>query len=311
MQTETDIKIEEKISELLALSDENNTEIADEIGVSAATLSAYRRGEARPSLKSLVSMSEVFDVSLDYLVFGEETDSNEIDTEPVIRQMSQSLQDSLQDSQLRQAQRISMVSNVGRRLSERVDEEVKNYLSDLSSQKLFSGTMRNPEVLELERNSVKTRLFLKSFQYNMLDSQTETPGKFFPAVVKNLSQGRSYQYLLPAAGGDWEPIIDSFRELLVENLPSEATVRNNCEFRVTDTPTVTGCGLYQLEMDDLQEETPILYDYIHEHDYSSDDWFGYTIGPSESAQGTMVMDTDHLYSSLQLFECLWDEAEPV
>lgn len=311
METEIDIKIEDKIAELLALSTETNTEIADKIGVSAPTLSAYRRGEARPSLRSLVSMSDVFDVSLDYLVFGEDPESEQIDTSPVIRQMSKSLQDSLQNSQLRQAQQASMVSNVGRRLSQRMDEAVERYVSDLSSQMLFAGSMSNPEVLEMERHSDEIQLFLRSFHYNMLDPQTETPGEFFTTVVKNLSQGRSYQYLLPSESGDWEPVVDSFRNLLIDNLPREATVRNNCEFRITDIPTVTGCGLYRINMEELEAETPVLYDFIQEYDYCSDGWFGYTSGPSESAQGTMVMDTEHLNSSLQLFERLWKEAEPV
>lgn len=307
MQDKNEIKLESKISELLALSNETNAEIADEMGISGATLSAYRQGQARPSFDSLISMSEVFDVSLDYLVFGENSDSSEINAGPVVRYMGESLE----DSQLRQAQRISMVSNVGRRISQKLDEEIENYLSDSSTQQLFSGTMSNPEVLALEESSVETRLFLKSFHYNMLDSQTETPGKFFTTVVKNLSQGRTYQYLLPADSKEWEPVVDSFRDLLVDNMHSEATVRNNCEFRVTNTPTITGCGLYRLDTEELRSEYPVIYDFISEHGYCSDGWFGYTVGPAESAQGTMVMDTDHLKESMNIFNYLWEKADPI
>lgn len=307
MQDTSEIKLESKISELLALSNETNAEIANKMGISGATLSAYRQGQARPSFDSLISMSEVFDVSLDYLVFGENADNNEINAGPVVRYMGESLE----DSQLRQAQRISMVSNVGHRISQKLDEEIENYLSDSSTQQLFSGTMSNPNVLALEENSVETRLFLKSFHYNMLDPQTETPGKFFATVVKNLSQGRTYQYLLPAESEDWRPVVDSFRDLLIDSMHSEATVRNNCEFRVTNTPTITGCGFYRLEMEDLQSEHPVIYDFISEHDYASDRWFGYTTGPAESTQGTMIMDTDHLDESMKIFEYLWNKADPI
>ncbi|UPM43092.1 helix-turn-helix domain-containing protein [Halocatena salina] len=307
MKDTSEIKLESKISELLALSNETNAEIADKMGISGATLSAYRQGQARPSFDSLVSMSEVFDVSLDYLVFGENADSSEINAGPVVRYMGESLQ----DSQLRQAQRISMVSNVGHRISQKLDEEIENYLSDSSTQQLFSGTMSNPQVLALEENSVEIRLLLKSFHYNLLDPQTETPGKFFTTVVKNLSQGHTYRYLLPANSDDWVSVVDSFRDLLIDNMHSEATVRNNCKFRVTNTPTITGCGLYRLDMEELRSEHPVIYDFLLEHDYCSDRWVGYTIGPAESAQGTMVMDTDHLKESINIFEYLWEKAEPI
>lgn len=307
MKSTREINLEEKLAELLAISDKSYEEIAQEIGVSASSISQYRKGDARPTLANLVSLSELFDVSLDYLVFGEDTTDAEIDAGPVIRHMN----DSLKDSQFRQAQRINLVSNVGERISQKLDEEINEYLSDSATQKLFAGTMSNPEILVIERHSLKTRLFLPSFHYNILDPETNTPGKFFTTVVNNLNRGHEYQYLLPAANDDWESVIHSFRELLIDHLPSEAVVGNNCEFRVTQTPAMVGCGMYKIDEESLESEHPIIYDTISEHSYCSESWFGYSVGPSTDAQGTMIMDEDHLDNAIKTYEYLWEGAESI
>ncbi|WP_330630615.1 helix-turn-helix domain-containing protein [Halocatena halophila] len=303
---DTGVKIEDTLTELLALSRRPNADVAGDIGVSPATLSAYRRGEARPSLSALVSIVEVFEVSLDYLVFGERPENAHIESGPIIRQMSKSLQNSLRESQLRQERHTATVANVGRRLSTLIDETVESELAEISESRPFTEAMNDEQIEILERHSETTRLFIKSFEYNLLDHESSTPGEYFPTVVRNLSRGQSYRYLLPARTRDWEPVIEEFRALLIENVPNETTVHRNCEFKITETPTMAGCTMYNLAMDELEQNEPVLYDLLTEYGYCSAGQFGYAIAPSMGSKGTMVMDAPHREQAFEIFDELWD-----
>lgn len=306
MQEQREVKIEKKLSELLALSDENNTEIAKQIGVSVPSLTAYRNGETRPSFKTLVAMAEVFNVSLDHLVFGD-ADDDEVNVGPAIRYLDRSFQ----MSQLQQSQHSSMMHYIGLRISEKIDEEIEEFLSETTTQGLLARTMRYPELLMLEKYSTTTKLFLKSF-HRLLDPKTETPGQFFNTVANNLSNGYEYQYLLPdSANDDWESVIDSFRRMLVDTTISRTTFHNNCEFRITDNSSFGECGLYKINMQQLKIESPMSHDIINENDYCHDGWFGYVMEESKKSRGGMIIDGDHVNSSIQFFDRLWDDAEPI
>lgn len=303
-----EIKIEEKLTELLAVSPRTNTEIANEIGVSTSSLTQYRQGTARPSLHNLVALSQVFDVSLDYLVFGEEHADEELNVDPIVRYMDQSLQ----DMQVRTAEHTSLVVRVGKHISEKLDEEVNEYLSE-SSYHHHSGTISDTETLSLERNSKKTKLVLRNFDYNLIDAPCETPGRFFMTVANNLNQGREYQYLLPKdADTDWSSTVQDFKRLLEEQTSNKVVVRANCQFRVTDAPIVVGFGLYQINIDDFREDNEMLYDFLIDQDYIDGlGRFGYISPPSISGRVDSIMDDEYLSTACDLFDALWKEAESI
>ncbi|RRJ30758.1 helix-turn-helix domain-containing protein [Halocatena pleomorpha] len=309
MQDQFEIKIEEKLSELLAIKDENNAEIANEVGVSSSSITQYRKGETRPSLEKLVALAKALDVSLDYLVLGEDEEADQMDADPVVRYMDQSLQ----DMQVQTAQHTALVAHVGRRLSHMLDSEIEQYLEENPSRRLYAGIIADTELTSLEKHSQTTRLMLQTLHYNLQDDCPKTPGSFFKSVVNNLSKGREYQYLLAETSTtDWPSKIEQFRRLLIEQTNSEGVVRSNCNFRVTDSPLFTGCGVYDIAADDLENEDPILYDFLTEQDYVHEDGrVGYVISPSLDVQGVTIMDNDHLTNAMQSFETLWEEADPI
>lgn len=53
-------------------------QITTELGLASSTFSDWRKGKAKPSLDAVVKLSKYFNVSIDYLVFGE--DLNEVDS---------------------------------------------------------------------------------------------------------------------------------------------------------------------------------------------------------------------------------------
>lgn len=56
-----------KLKELLTLNNLNQTELAQQIGVSQKTISNYLSGETEPTLSVLCKIAKFFGVSLDYL----------------------------------------------------------------------------------------------------------------------------------------------------------------------------------------------------------------------------------------------------
>ncbi|MFC6960614.1 helix-turn-helix domain-containing protein [Halocatena marina] len=307
MEYQPEIKLQEKLSELLMESDSSGAEVAREIGVSPASISQYRKGETQPSLDKLVALARALDVSLDYLVLGESEEAEEVSVGPIAERMD----DSLQEMQIRTAERTALVAHVGRQLSQMLDEEIEKFLSEDSGRHLYAGIITDTETGSLEKHSETTRLILRDFSYNM--SPTEIPGSFFATVANNLSRGRKYQYLLAQnANTDWSSIVNDFRTLLIEQTKSETAVRNNCSFKITTAPLLSGYALYHLSEDKLEKDDPILYNYVHENNCVDDDgWFGYLIPPSLGGRGEPVMDKEHLANAIGIFESLWPEAEPV
>jgi transcriptional regulator with XRE-family HTH domain len=309
MQDKPEIKLEEKLTELLTRIDSSGSEIAREIGVSPASISQYRKGETQPSLEKLVALAKALDVSLDYLVLGDDREAEEVDIDPIVRYMDQSLQ----DAQVQTAEHSALVAQVGRRLSQVLDDEIEKYLAENSNQHQHAGMVTDPETRTLEQHSQVTRLVLQSFYYNLVKESPEIPGSFFTTVANNLSQGNEYQYLLPEnAGPDWTTVVPEYRKLLIEQTGSENAVHGNCEFRVTTAPIFAGCGLYQLAVDDLEDDDPVLYDFLYAHEHiDSDNIFGYVTLPSPNSQGVLVMDESHLSTAIAAFDDLWKKAEPI
>lgn len=306
MKDKSEIKLEEKLTELLTRVDSSGSEIAREIGVSPASISQYRKGETQPSLEKLVALADALDVSLDYLVLGKDREAEEVDIDPIVKYLDQSLQ----DVQVQTAEHTAMVAHVGRRLSESIDEQIESYLSEDSGRHLYAGIISDTETGSLEGHSEVIRLILRDFSYNMSE---DTPGSFFATVANNLSQGREYQYLLPQNSHyNWSTVISNFRNLLIEQTKSEVAILDNCTFKITTAPVVCGCGLYNLEEEELQQNDPVLYDYIMENEYVTEEgWFGYMIPPSVGGRGEPIMDQHHLSNAIESFEDLWEKAEPI
>ncbi len=56
------------IKNLRQLSKFTQKEVADKLGITYQSYQAYERGKALPSLPVFISIAEVYDVSLDYLI---------------------------------------------------------------------------------------------------------------------------------------------------------------------------------------------------------------------------------------------------
>lgn len=60
----------------------NQLQLAQKLSISPSTLGMYEQSRRTPSLDTLVSMSQIFNVSLDYLITGSEFTPNSTALDP-------------------------------------------------------------------------------------------------------------------------------------------------------------------------------------------------------------------------------------
>lgn len=71
--------IGERLAELRRKRNLNQEELAEKLGVSRQAVSKWERGESTPDISNLIALSELYEVSIDFLAKGKEEDG--IDSE--------------------------------------------------------------------------------------------------------------------------------------------------------------------------------------------------------------------------------------
>lgn len=67
------MKWSKRIKDLREDHDMTQDELADKLGVSKRTLVRYESGKSEPTISSLIILSSLFDVSIDYIVGAKDT----------------------------------------------------------------------------------------------------------------------------------------------------------------------------------------------------------------------------------------------
>src|SRR5580693_1500693 len=96
----------------------NRKKISSKLAISSAALSQYIRQQTWPSFGKLLAIADLFDVSLDYLVYGQPTGSSVTDYGPLYRYVDHALA----DVQARGSRHNAVVARIGRVLADRIDE---------------------------------------------------------------------------------------------------------------------------------------------------------------------------------------------
>ncbi|WP_307831203.1 helix-turn-helix domain-containing protein [Nucisporomicrobium flavum] len=286
----------------------NRQEICDQVGITAGALSQYLSGRTYPKFETLVKLAAFFDVSLDYMVYGDQKRGvAELDYGPLARYIDLSLS----RIQSQTEQHSALVARVGRALAKQVDDAVESALQ-MTSEFTAAGMLHDDETLLLEGYSEETLLVSMNLQYDVIDlpDAKDTAGRFFPVVARNIAAGRSYQFLLPGLMEvDWKPLVSKFRTLLAEHTSGEK-VTSYCQFRIADVPLFAGFGVYRLALDDLRKEQPSFFEQVQPYT-NGDGWIGYSIPPSAQLLADALFDERHLNNALKQFTSIWKKAERV
>src|ERR1700684_1292095 len=96
----------------------NRKRISTRLGISGPALTQYIRQQNWPSFTRLLAIADFFDVSLDYLVYGQPTGGSLTDYGPLYRYFDHALA----DVQARGSRHDAVVARIGRMLADRIHE---------------------------------------------------------------------------------------------------------------------------------------------------------------------------------------------
>lgn len=280
----------------------NRGKICEAAGVSPAALSQYISGRTKPSFDVLVRLADFFEVSLDYLVYGQQRRGDAaVDYGPIVKYVDVSLT-RLQDATQQQAH---IVNRVGAMLARQIETAVRSTVE--ASAGYGAGLISDDDTLLLESFSDETQLITMNLEYDIIelpDTAEGAAGRFLPVVAANISQGRPYKFLLAGQSAlDWRGLVQKYRKIL-NDMASSEMVNNYCHFRLSDSPVFSGLGIYRLNVPTLIAEQPALYELVAPF-IDVTGHISYSIPPSDRLTADAPHDLKHLTNAKSQFEILW------
>jgi Helix-turn-helix len=279
----------------------NRKRILGALDISAAALSQYVREQTRPSFNKLLALADFFGVSLDYLVYGQPT-SSVIDYGPLARYVDHALA----DVQARGSRHSAIVARIGRVLADRIDDVAAELASAPAAAR--EGLIHDDEVLRLESYCRRADIISLNLEFDVIHVEGDTAaGRFLQVVATNLQKGSRYRFLVPGQHHIWDSTITAFRSLLTAQIGGDQ-VLENCTFRCTTAPVMTGATLYQLDAAALSTEEPAVYAQISDH-LDDGHWLGCVIRPNSDSNSDMLMDSHHCRRARDAFDALWSSSQ--
>ena len=275
----------------------NRKRISTRLGISGAALTQYIRQQNWPSFTRLLAIADFFDVSLDYLVYGQPTGGSLTDYGPLYRYFDHALA----DVQARGSRHDAVVARIGRMLADRINEVATELATTPAAAR--EGLIQDDELLRLERYSRQCDLVSLNLEFDVIQAAGGlVPGRFLPVVAANIENGTRYRFILPQDRA-WDSTIEDFRQLVADQVGGDR-VRENCSFRLTSAPVLTGLLLYRLDTIKLEAEEPALHAQIR--DYLNDDvWLGFVTRTNNDSNSDMFMDPEHVGRARDAFERMW------
>lgn len=296
-----EVKLEEMLNSLIERGGytRNRGAILEAVGVTAAALSQYTRGRTRPSFEKLTALADFFNVSLDYLVYGEPMRAPD-DHSSIARYVEHAFN----DIQSRTSRHSELVARIGRLLVDRIDEVATEILESRAAG--IEGLIGQDDVLRLERYCKQADIIATDLNPNVITlAGGETlPGQFFNAVTTNLARGCSYRFLLSGELTIQSDEVRSFRSLIANAVGGDR-LNESCTFRTTAIPVQTGMGLYHLDAVTFAVEEPWLFAQFSKF-LLNGAWLGYLNSPNDHSNADMLMSPDYTARLHNTFETLWN-----
>lgn len=297
------VKLEEMLSILIERGGytRNRRQILESVGVTAAALSQYTRGRTRPSFEKLVALADFFGVSLDYLVYGEPM-SGPVDHGSIARYVEQAFT----DVQSRTNRHSDLVARIGRLLVDRIDDAATDILNSRTSG--IEGLAEQDEILRMERYCRHADIIATDLSPNLitLASGETVPGQFFQVVTANIARGSRYRFLLAGELSMRSDAVLHFRDLIADAVGGDR-LNENCAFRRTVSPVMTGTGLYHLDAPTFALQEPWLFTQCSKFILNGA-WLGYLNRPNDDSRTDMLMSPNYTERARAAFEVLWSEA---
>jgi transcriptional regulator with XRE-family HTH domain len=299
---ERDVKFSAILAGLLSAPEQavSRKKLAGHLGVNEATVSHYVHGRSNPSFEALVGIAGFFNVSLDFLVFGERPPTAVVDDPAGVRA---EIRRAVLDSADVAGKHLDLVTRISRRLQAGIEQAAKELLEDPANLGPV-GFITDAEAMVMESCALRLRAITRMFQHDVKDGER---GVFFDVVAGNLRAGVQHEYLLCGDARYWQPQVAVYRELLTAaGLPFEVT-HHWLHFRVIDYELPAAVCILDLDIPRLQRMEPILWER-QRHAISEDGRWSYISVERHDAQGGVVLEPGYRESAFRLFDRGWRNA---
>jgi transcriptional regulator with XRE-family HTH domain len=295
-----EVKLDQMLTSLIQRGgySRNRHSILNAVGVTAAALSQYARGQTRPSFHKLIALAEFFGVSLDYLVYGEPVAAT-VDHGPLARYVDHALA----EVQARASRHSDLMTRIGRVLADRIDDVARELAASGTAGR--EGLIQQDEILRVERYCRQADIVTMNLAADVIDMAGggTAAGQFLQVVAANLAKGCKYRFLLVGDHEDQSRTVGQFRALIAEYVGADH-VHENCAFRRASLPVIAGAGLYRLDVATFEMEEPALFTQFSKY-LSRDSWLGYLNRPNHDSNADMLMSGSYTGWACQGFEPLW------
>lgn len=305
--TERETKFHETLRDLLERSKATVThkKLASAIGVSSTTVSHYVNGRIKPSFEALTGIAVFFNVTLDYLVFGERPRLEAADSAPTVRA---EVQRALTESNSHLNRQRDLVVRLNRRLLEEVDRVAKSLLEEPENVGP-AGFFTDSEAMGIESCSRSTRIMIRTKPADLETAPDGSivPGTYFETMVENLRSGRSYQFLFYGKRSEFAPYAQVYRHLLANENLAAGVVQENLQFRQIDAELPTGIVIHVIDTTLLERREPVLWER-YRNDGIHDGVLAYSSVRHLDATGGVVLYDVYFESAIRKFRSDWDQA---
>lgn len=243
----------------------NRAELAAAAHISPSALSQYARGRATPSLDVLVQLAETLDVSIDYLVFGQERTA----PSPELGYLTSHLESHMRSMEEQNATLHDLVARIGAQAGAQLAGLVRSTADALLAEAAsLGGTLSSPEVARLERCSAATTIFTSDLSKEVVildrdgDDEAVMPSVFAQVVADNISEGSRYEYIVPR-GEKWSVVARLLRQEIIR-LSERDTTYVDRHLRVLQVANscVPGYVVQHLDLERLQRQAADIYERI-------------------------------------------------
>jgi transcriptional regulator with XRE-family HTH domain len=274
--------------------------LAEYLRLNEATVSHYVHGRAKPSFDVLVRIAKYFNVSLDFLVFGERPATTIADDPAGVRA---EIRRAVLDTADMAGKHLDLVARISRRLQGEIERAARELLDDPANLGPV-GFITDAEAMVMESCAFRLRVITRMFQSDVKEGEQ---GVFFDVVTGNLRAGVRYEYLLCGDPGPWQPQVALYRKLLsAAGVPFEVTLES-LHFRVIDYEVPAAVCILDLDIPRLQRSEPILWERQRQA-ISEDGRWSYISVERPDAQGGVVLEPGYRESAFRLFDRGWRNA---
>lgn len=307
MSDEREVKFQEVLRNLLERSKATVThkKLASALGVSPTTVSHYVTGRINPSFDALIGICVFFNVSLDYLVFGERPRKADSGGRQNLRA---DVLRALAEANNYSGRQRDLVLRVSRLLFTEVERIAQGMLDNPEN---FgpAGFISDEEAMAIESCAVHTKIMIRSAPADIKidEDGVGRPGDYYYTMVDNLAAGRGYRFIFYGKRATYLPYVQTYRSLLLQGGVDPAAVHENLEFRVLDAELPTAVVIHELDLAQLQRREPVLGERFSD-DGIVNGVLAYTAVRHQDALGGVVLYGDYLESAARMFKQDWNRA---